>query len=188
MDARQRNRRNINQADVAVEAAVAIEIAQIRGNAFGVARVVTPHRQRNVALFSDRVGEVHVPLIITAGVLADFFEADEDLGLLTRAIKMQQSAAAGKRVSHREVRAIPARPLIITLVRIHRVPGIKTMRQRDRRPGDVVRRLLAAPDFPGAAQGSAVKLPALIERLPRFSGAQAGGGQPDSSHQRRKPF
>ena len=180
--------RHVHERDVAIQAAVAVEVAQVGRDAFGIAGIITPHGQRDGTVLLSRgggqsLGNVHRPFIIAAAVLADLPQADKHLGMLARALEVQEGPPVGKGVGNRDPGPIPARPLVIARVRVHRIPRVETMRQRHRRPRHVVAGLLAAPDFPHAAQRALVILPPLGQPPGGLGGgtrgeAEAGEQQP----------
>ena len=162
-----------------IHPAVAIKVAEVGRNAFGIARIVAQHRNRHLALerlilqrLCGRIGDINRPFVVAAEMLTDLLRVNKHLRLLTRAIKVQQRATVGKWICHLQPGSIPARTLVIARLRIHRIATVETMRQRDWRPNDIVARLVTAPNLPRAAERTLIMLPAGGKALLRFSRCQ----------------
>ena len=174
-----------------VEAAVAVEVAEIGGDRLRIPRVVAANRQRHLPLARlvgqrgrGGVGDVERPLVVAAEVAADLGEVHEHARRLTGAVEVEKCAATGERILRLQPRAIPAVPLVIPLVGIDGVAGIETVGQRNLRPGDVVARLVTSPHLPHAAERAAVVLPAVGQALPVLGGSHG----PAEDWQRRRGY
>ncbi len=154
------------EVHVPVEAAVAIEIAQIGRDHFRIARVVAEHGELHFSVgagpleiacggFRDIDGE----LVITADVDAGVFRADEDVALLSGAFEVKQGAPVGEGILRGETAAIPGGALVVSVIGIDGIEGIEAVGQRDGVPRDIVAGGFTAPDFPGAAEAAAVVFP-----------------------------
>ena len=181
----QRNRRHINQCDMAVEPAIAVEIAQVRGNTLGIAGVVAQDGDRHGAgkirvrtRPGGRLGDVHGPFVVPSEVFTDLLHPHKDLRPLSCTIEVKQRAAIRKWIRQPDPRAIPARALVVVHVWIHRIACVEAVRQCHRRPGDIVRRLVTAPDLPGAAQRALVRIPSRRRAVDAFRPPTRRAGQP----------
>ena len=186
-----RHRRHVHEVDVPVEAAVAVEVAEVGGDRFRIPRVVAADRQRHLPLARlvcqrarGGVGDVERPLVVATQVAADLGEAHEHARRLTGAVEVEERAATGEWILRLQPRAIPAVPLVIPLVGIDGVAGIETVGQRNLRPGDVVARLVTSPHLPHAAERAAVVLPAVGQALPLLGGGH--GPTEDRPHRRER--
>ena len=107
----------------------------------------------------------------------DFIHSHENFGPLSRAVEVEQGPAVRKRVGHLDLFTIPAWPLIVAGIRIDRITTVETMRQGDRLPSDIVRRRVAAPDFPGAAERALMVFPPIGETLAGLGTGKVGKGR-----------
>ena len=126
---------HVHEVDVPVEAAVAVEVAEIGWDRLRIPRVVAADRQRHLPLARlvgqrgrGGVGDVERPRVVAAEVAADLGEVDEHRRRLSGTIKVEKCAAARERVLRLEPRAVPAVPLVIPLVGIDGVAGVEAVR------------------------------------------------------------
>lgn len=173
---------HVGEADVAVEAAVPVEIAEVGGDALGIAGVVAEDGDGHLALalgtqrrLGCGVGDVDRPLVVTTEVFGHFLSVHEDLRLLTCAVEFQQGASAGVRVVDFEPGAIPAGTLVVAGIGIHGVTRIEAVREGDRGPCDVVACSIAAPDLPCASEGALIMFPSGGKALEHLCGRGCGG-------------
>ena len=149
-----------------VEAAVAIEVAEIGRNTLGIPGVIAEYRDRHLTLefrtgrgLGCLIGDIHRPLVVTADMGAHLGGIDEDFGLLSGAIELQEGATVRIGICDLKLGAVPALTLIVADIGIDGVTAVEAMRQGDGRPGDVVACGIATPDLPGATQRALVIFP-----------------------------
>ena len=101
----ERHGRHVHEGHVPVEAAVAVEVAEVGGDRFRIPRVVAADRQRDLPLarlIGQRTGrgggDVERPLVVATQVAADLVELHEDLRRLAGAVEMEERAATGERI------------------------------------------------------------------------------------------
>ena len=103
MDGVQRERREVHQIHMPVQPAVQAEVAQVRGHAVLVRRVVAQHGDRHAALrlrwpaVADGLGDVEDKFVIAALVGPNQFGPHPQRGRLAGTLEVQQRPSLGRR-------------------------------------------------------------------------------------------
>jgi hypothetical protein len=157
---------------MAIDATVAVEIAQIRRDHFCIAGVITFYSNRDFTLVSgigeslcSRISDIDSPLIVAPDMRAYLIKADEDLGFLTGSVEVDKGTSPRVGVGHLEMGAIPSGALVVTDIGINGITTIEAMWEGYLLPLHVVSGFIATPDLPDAPQGTLIVLPALVEGL-----------------------
>ena len=126
MNCFERDRGNINQVYVPVDAPVQTKVAEIRRNSIGIGGVVAEDRDRNATLCVCQrqslqgFGDVEVKLVITALMRSDQQGPDPKRGRLARTLEVQDRSPLDKGITQRKPRTVPSLAAKIRLVRDRR--------------------------------------------------------------------
>ena len=185
-----RDGRHIDQVQIAVEAAINIEIRQVRGNHLRVARIIAADHERDFPFEAcgirtrqeglHGIRDIDIPTVISARMRPYLRREDIYLGPLSGPFEFQDRPPILVGIVYGKGRPIPGRSFIISHIRIDAVFGVVAMRQGDVRPfGDSFRSpgLKGAHRLPDAAQIRPDELPAFVQACfvrRRDLGRQAG--------------
>jgi hypothetical protein len=166
VDSVEREGREVDQIDVAIEAAVEAEVAEVGGNAIEVGGVVTENRDGDgLVCFGgweilDGVGDVEDELVVAAFVGADERGTDPEGGGLACALEVEEGASLGEGVGEGEVGAVPALSAEVGVVGVAGVAGVEAVGEGGGLPLVV---FFSAPDLPDSVGRAFAELPAEVE-------------------------
>jgi hypothetical protein len=133
VDGVERDGREIDEADVAIEAAVEAEVAEVGGDAVEVGRVVAEDGDGDAGFgfggseVVEGVGDVEEELVVAALVGSNQLRADPERGGLAGPLEVEEGAAGGEGIFDREVGAVPALATEVGMVGIAGVGGIEAV-------------------------------------------------------------